>query len=184
MPAPAAIADQIDFFKDLYAAGTTALIALTDDGILAHLEHGLGFDRGSSIRLVRRDDTYYDGIDVWAVVEQARTKEFNLTFMRALLSAGIAWVGDQLTVESYFDDRLRDGEVRAPVLEFFRHLRNAVSHGNRWHFTGGEPRRPAAFGPLVLDASLHGSERVLFEYLGPGDVFQLMDEIAHHLRSL
>lgn len=184
MPSPRAIADHIDSLKDLYAAGSTALIALNDDRYLAHLEHDLGFDRDSTIRLGRHDDSHYEGIDFWAVVERARTPESNLTFMGALLSAAVSWIGDQLAVERYFDDRLGAGDKRAPELEFLRHLRNAVSHGNRWHFTNDEPRRPAAFGPFILDESLHGYDGVLFEYLSTGDIFQLMDDVAQHLRSL
>ncbi len=184
MPTHAEVAHHIDFLKDLYAAGTTALIALNDEAFLAHLEQDLGFDRGSTIRLGRRDNSYYQGIDVWQVVDRARTPQFNLTFMGALLSASISWIGDQLTAEAYFDGRRAVGEQRPPVLEFLRHVRNAVSHGNRWHFKNGEPRRPASFGTLVLNDSLDGVDGVLFEFLSTGDVFQLLDEVAAHLRSL
>ena len=184
VPGPTEIATHIEFLKDLYVSGSTALIALNDDSFLAHLEHDLGFDRGSTIRLGRRDDSYYEGIDFWEVVTRARTPEFNLTLMGALLSASISWIGDQLNSENYFDDLLALGEVRAPILEFLRHLRNAVSHGNRWHFRNGEPRRPASFGSFVLDAGLDGTDGVLFEFLSTGDVFQLMDDVAEHLRAL
>lgn len=184
MPIPDEIAGHIEFLKDMYAAGSTVLLALNDQAFLHHLEHGIGLDQGSTIRLGRKDDTYYEGIDFWGVVGRAKTPEFNLTFMGALLSASVAWIGDQLAVEQYFDARLAAGRLRPAELEFFRHLRNAIAHGNRWHFVKGEPRRPASFGAFVLDSSLHAQEGVLFEYMSTGDVFDLLDHLASYLRSL
>jgi hypothetical protein len=97
------------------------------------------------------------------------------------------WIGALLTL----GDAIADADLdRGPDLEFIRHLRNGVAHGNRFHFRNGEPRRPAFFfGPLGrflpnraiiecdvpefrIEASLEGSP-VLFDYVGAGDLYDL-----------
>jgi len=44
-----------------------------------------------------------------------------------------------------------------PLWEFLRHCRNAIAHGGSFHFSNGEPRRPAQWGPFVLTHALHGT---------------------------
>lgn len=44
-------------------------------------------------------------------------------FDRTFLAGALIRLGDQLSRHGYFDD--------APELEFVRHLRNGVAHGNR-----------------------------------------------------
>lgn len=70
-----------------------------------------------------------------------------------------------------------------PLLQFARHLRNACAHGNRWHFQGQEPRHPARWRQLSVDASWHGG-KAMFGTLGPGDYFDFLDDLAGHLRVL
>jgi hypothetical protein len=122
----------------------------------------------------RSDGSSYGPLPVAPALDAA-TSGFNLDYLGGWLTLAVSWVGDALASHSYF--------TRSPELEFFRHLRNAVSHGNRWHFRPGEPRRPARHATFVLDASMHGSN-ALFEYLAPGDVFDLLDEISAQLRDL
>ena len=184
MSTPGELADEVNYLKVFFVAGTTGLIALNDPEILTHLERSRGFDRGASVRLGRKDDTYYEGLDFWSAVSTAQSSTFNLAFMGAMLLASISWIGDKLNANTYFDGRLPVGAVRPPELEFFRHLRNAAAHGNRWHFVGGEPRRPAAFQRFTLDSTLHGKDGVLFEYLSTGDVFDLFDHLGGYLRDL
>src|SRR5260221_1314913 len=105
MPPPDDVAAHIDFLKDVYVAGSTAIIALNDAAFLNHLEHDLGADRGSTLSLGRRDGTSYEGIALWPAVERAQTAEFNLTFMGALLSSAVSWIGDLLATEHFFDSR-------------------------------------------------------------------------------
>lgn len=72
-----------------------------------------------------------------------------------------------LAKNRYFD--------HAPVLEFFRHRRNALSHG--------EPRRPAVSRSFVLTGAEQGMN-VLFGNISTGDIMDLFDDTADHLRSL
>ena len=74
----------------------------------------------------------------------------------------------------------------SPELEFVRHLRNGVAHGNRFNFLKDEPRHPARFvGPtgtvLEIRPELHGKP-VLFDFLGPADVCDLLQYIENLYR--
>lgn len=84
-------------------------------------------------------------------------------------------VGDRLKDEGYFD--------KSPLLEFFRHVRNAVSHGNAFHFVGKEPMQPAAFRGFILSEADHGTT-LFFEYMLTGDAMDLLDDTEKYLRSL
>ena len=48
-----------------------------------------------------------------------------------------------------------------PILEFFRHVRNGVSHGNKLFFKNWEPARPAAWRTLTIDHTLKGDANPL-----------------------
>lgn len=71
----------------------------------------------------------------------------------------------------------------SPEFEFFRHVRNASSHGNRFTFTETEPRRPAAWRGAVLDHARKGSANPLHgqlcfgPVLGPADLVQLLADV-------
>jgi|GEM_PF-6452234 len=68
-----------------------------------------------------------------------------------------------------------------PLFELLRHLRNAAAHGNRFKFRAGEPRRPAEFRHFHLDPTMNGRENVLFDFIPPGDVLDLLETIHSHL---
>lgn len=169
---PDEIVEMIDQLKASYVATSMGLLALNDPG-LSELLLRWGLDPGSTVRLGRKDNSYYDGLDVYSALGIARgNPAFNLNFMGGLITTAVSWIGAELDANRYFD--------RSPELEFFRHIRNGVSHGNRFHFRNREPRRPAMFATFELDASLHG-QNILFEYMSTGDVFDLFDEIRNQL---
>ena len=162
------IADLIDRLQVAYTASSTALIFLNDPDV-ARLLTAKGYDPGTTIRLGRKDGSYYDGIRLWESIEQVRNNApFNRDYLGGHFSTSLSWVGDHLKRAGYFD--------KSPELEFFRHLRNGVSHGNRFHFDNGEPRRPARFRTFEVTAELEG-QSVLFAYIMPGDLFDLFDAI-------
>lgn len=167
----------IDRLRSYYVAASFGVLLLNDDDVLRLVE-SKGYDMGSRVILGRRDGTYHDTLpDLWTSITTVRGNPgFNLDFLGALLMIAVSWAGNELSNNAYFD--------KTPELEFFRHLRNAVSHGNRWHFTGAEPRRPAAFGLFTLTAALHGQDGVLFEVMSTGDVADLLEHTAVHLRTL
>lgn len=64
-----------------------------------------------------------------------------------------------------------------PEMQFIRHYRNAVAHGDRWHFTNDEPTTTARFRHVELTADLHG-RRASFDTVAPGLVIQLLDYLV------
>lgn len=172
----AEIADKIDRLRSYYVAASFGLVLLNDDDVLQLIERK-GYDLGSRVTLGRRDNTYHETLpDLWTAIGNVReSSAFNLDFLGSLLMGAVSWVGDDLKNNGYFD--------KTPELEFFRHLRNAISHGNRWHFTHQEPRRPASFGAFTLTKDLHDQEGVLFEFMSTGDVADLLEHTAAYLRT-
>lgn len=101
-----------------------------------------------------------------------------IDFLRNLTAAIIISVGDAIARNQYFD--------RDPAIEFLRHLRNGIAHGNRFNFKHGEPKRLAFFKNFKITEDLEGSV-VLIEdresFIDIGDIFELFDFIALHLKS-
>jgi hypothetical protein len=169
------IADMLGRLQEYYAAVSTALVLLNDDDVL-RLLRAKGYDPGSTIRLGRRDNSYYEGIKLWDAIHSVRRNAgFNLDFLGSLFMTTLSWVGDELSKNGYFD--------KTPELELFRHLRNGISHGNTFNLLNGEPRRPAKFKRFDITSALHG-KNVLFEFMSTGDLFDLFDHVKAHLRTL
>jgi hypothetical protein len=69
------------------------------------------------------------------------------------------------------------------VLQFFRHVRNAASHGNRWHFYRTEPRLPARWRLLTVDHNLKGSanplhgKKCFFGSMASADLLYLLQDV-------
>jgi hypothetical protein len=72
---------------------------------------------------------------------------------------------------------------RTAVTEFFRHVRNAASHRNRFNFSDDEPRWPAEWRGKALDHVRKGRANPLHgvtcfhETLGPADLFLLLSDV-------
>lgn len=114
----------IDQLKAAYVAASTGLVLLNDPD-LPELLLARGYDAGSTIRLGRKDNTYYEGLDPYSAIEASRGNPgFNLDFLGDLITTMVSWVGDELASNGYFD--------KTPELEFFRHVRNGLSHGIRF----------------------------------------------------
>jgi hypothetical protein len=91
-------------------------------------------------------------------------------------------VGDALSRHRYFD--------HAPDVELLYHLRNGVAHGNRFNLTKEGLMRLAKWpahnrharvrvpgADFEVKQSLNGT-KVLFDFMGPGDVLDLLQSIA------
>jgi hypothetical protein len=86
-------------------------------------------------------------------------------------------VGDACAQNQYFDN--------IPPLELLRHLRNAAAHGNRFNLANGEPRKAAHFeGAFRITPSLHERPDVLFDFIGAGDILDLLAFLEAHLRMI
>jgi hypothetical protein len=115
--------------------------------------------------------------------------------LRASITGALVTVGDALASHKYFD--------RGPDLELLRHLRNGLAHGNRFNLRRGEPVRPAHFtGPdqrilpnragvtaagaptfFEVTHALDG-QSVLFDFMGAGDVHDLLMFVGWRLRRI
>jgi len=111
---------------------------------------------------------------VSAVVNQAIAEEFP----RVWLTGSLLAVGDALKRNDYFD--------HAPELELVRHLRNGIAHGNRFaiqKLTYPAHNRDAAFHTntiFEITPALDG-QPVLFDFMGAGDVLDLLCSVGLHL---
>jgi len=80
-----------------------------------------------------------------------------------------------------------DQNDQSPEFEFFRHVRNAASHGNRFRFTAWEPSRPAHWAGLSFDHALKGDLNPLQgspcvgAVISPADILALLSEIEAKL---
>jgi hypothetical protein len=113
-----------------------------------------------------------------AVANQAIAAELP----RVWLAGSLLAVGDALEDNSYFD--------RAPELELVRHLRNGIAHGNRFDIRHPDKltkypahNRDAAFRTntiFEITPALNGRP-VLFDFMGAGDVLDLLSSVGLHL---
>lgn len=118
----------------------------------------------------------YEIKDYGQSVDQIRSNnQFNIEYMGLLLQTAFMNIGDELSRHSYFD--------KTPELEFFRHIRNALGHGNKFNCLGNEPVRPAAFRGRSLSRALNGKP-VFFDFIGSGDALDLLDRIQAHLLTI
>lgn len=92
----------------------------------------------------------------------------------------------QMLVNTAYET-VKDHDDRSPLFEFFRHVRNACSHRNRFYFKPWEPARPAEWRGLPIDSSIRGTGHPLFgrecflDVLRPADAPLLLWNIERHL---
>jgi len=67
-----------------------------------------------------------------------------------------------------------------PMHQFFRHLRNAASHGGTFNFYNDEPRNPAKWSDREINRELQGKS-IWSPNLGPGDFLVLLNDIEADL---
>lgn len=114
---------------------------------------------------------YFDFIRYWRRTQEG--DDFARDYERAWLVGALLTLDDRLKGAGYFD--------KSPVLELVRHLRNGVAHGNRFDLRGDEPKRPAhLWERFRVTKALNGAP-VLFDFMEPGDVFQVFVAVSQHL---
>lgn len=84
-------------------------------------------------------------------------------------------------------ESVKTSNDHSPEFEFFRHLRNASSHGNRFTLSSGEPKRPAFWRGIGFDHTLKGASNPLDQspcfgpLFGPADLIDLLADIEKKL---
>lgn len=113
--------------------------------------------------------------------------DLSVALHRAWLAGSLVELGDALACKDYFD--------RAPELELVRHLRNGVAHGNKFRIDKPErlEKHPAhnrlawIRSDLKTDFEITPKLQncsVLFEFMGPGDVLDVLQSVSIYLRNL
>ncbi len=105
--------------------------------------------------------------------------------LRAWAMGALLTLGDELSTHRYFD--------KAPLLELVYHLRNGVAHGNRFNITKEGRERLAQHPAHNRDAPVRSpigtvyeitpalSGPLFFDFMGPGDVIDLLQSVEVHL---
>lgn len=84
-------------------------------------------------------------------------------------------------------EKVKEFNDESPEFEFFRHVRNASSHNNKFYFKHNQPNKPAYWRKIVVDHNLKGQNNPLFEVpcfggvMGSADVFYLLSDIEAKL---
>lgn len=77
----------------------------------------------------------------------------------------------------------------SPTLEFFRHIRNAASHGNKFWFHTDQPKYCAMWRGKSIDYLQKGDANPLqktvcfFDFVGPADVVLLLWDVEQILNT-
>lgn len=109
---------------------------------------------------------------------------------RTWLESSLLAVGDALSDRRYLN--------HAPLLELLRHVRNGIGHGNTFNFTVGKKKPgldllkkfPAhnkkaqvKSAEFAIEPKLEGRP-VLFDFMGPGDVLDLLQSVGIYLTRI
>jgi hypothetical protein len=137
--------------------------------------------------LVRKDGSRYS-FDPRAFLNlQKGDAEMVDDFKRVWPAGALLTLADALDDADYFD--------HAPLLEMIYHLRNGVAHGNQFRIRN--LHRLERYPAHSAEADIKGGDgrifevtpalngqQVLFAYMDAGDVQDLLDSVASHLRRL
>jgi hypothetical protein len=148
---------------------------------------GMGpvFDPANPLRLSKATVAWYSGklkpavaLDMEQVHQQCLSGA--LTPNAAVVALSCMLVNTTYEIASSNNDQ-------SPEFEFFRHLRNAASHNNRFRFAAREPSRPAQWAGLTFDHTRRGDLNPLQgatcigALISPADILSLLGEIETKL---
>lgn len=160
----------------IYVGATLFLYLINHEDHFQRLRADLFPTPDNSTDLARHDGSMYEIKNYGPLVEQLRSNnKFNLEYQGILIQSTFMNIGNELAKHDYFD--------KTPELEFFRHIRNALGHGNKFNLRGKEPIRPASFRGRTITRDLNG-QPVFFKFMCPGDAFDLIDHLENHLRKM
>ena len=138
-------------------------------------------------RVFRKDGTGHQ-FHYLHFLDQARSDSLLADDLRRIwITGSLLAVGDALGLHHYFD--------RAPELELLRHLRNGVAHGNRFRIDNPLElsKFPAHNGYAWIKSDTkavfeitptQGGQPVLFDFMGPGDILDLLMSISIYLTRM
>lgn len=119
-------------------------------------------------------NSFYSGFETHSVFKVFFENQINnIEYMKIPAMSMIALIHDAVKDNGF--------SKQTPDFEFLRHLRNAVSNGNKFKFHKGEPRRPASFQGLSIESNMNGRENVIREVIDFGDILSLISFIKTNL---
>lgn len=140
--------------------------------------------------IARKDGTQHT-FDIPHYLGKAHTNpEIVDELPRVWLVGSLLAVGDALSDVKYLD--------HSPLLELIRHLRNGIGHGNKFTFKQGNrtpgldqlqkfpahnKKAEVKSAEFQIDGSLEG-HLVLFDFIGPGDVLDLLQSVEIYLTRI
>ena len=135
---------------------------------------------------IKRKDGTFHTLDLRHYLDRLRCDDdLQRHFLRVWAIGALLMLGDELGRHDYFD--------HAPILELVYHLRNGVAHGNRFNLTDmgrkrlqkhkAHNRNVAVTSPLgtVYEITPNVSGVVLFDFIGPADIIDVLQSIEVYL---
>lgn len=86
-------------------------------------------------------------------------------------------------VANFAYEKIKEKKDNTSIFEFFRHVRNASSHENKFYFKSNEPKHKAEWRGIVIDNTLKGETNPLFgrkcfgSTLGSADLLALLSDV-------
>ena len=99
-------------------------------------------------------------------------KEQIMSNVAALIAAGFLGSSYEVLKDNHYSTD--------PLWQFFRHLRNACFHGNKFHFRGSGPRHKAEWRGLKITSALDKTP-LFFSFLLVGDVIWLLGDVTNRI---
>lgn len=98
------------------------------------------------------------------VLDNIKPDLFTVTNMLSCMLANICYAS------------VKDNNDKSEIFEFFRHIRNAASHSNKFTFLGDEPVRPAKWRNIEITKELQGTQ-CFGKFIDCADLISLILEI-------
>jgi hypothetical protein len=135
--------------------------------------------------VARKDGTAHT-FDFHHYLDYLNNQEMVNDFAKTWLVGSLLVVGDALKKHNYLD--------RAPELELLYHLRNSIAHGNKFNLTQDGLVRLRKYPAHNKQAKVKNAEfeivetlkgkPVLFDFMGPGDVLDLLMSVEIYLTRI
>ena len=151
------------------------------------VEPGMAVQLG---RVGRQDGTFHFFDFEFFRTLPTREPELVDDFNRVWLTGALLQVGDALRDAGFFD---KGATTRPPVLELVRHMRNGVAHGNEfdirnppelmtWPAHNRDAFVKSDLGTVFEVTPAQQATQVLFDFMGPGDVLDVLASVEAELR--